>query len=99
MAFLIGSSVCGQSNNHQKQMIAKIDSISDARNVKLGIIKAPLITNRFDNTTTEQNNLTKTGYFHFDGNFLVMDDKYFNIDKLLYFYIKQGVFEFYFQGY
>lgn len=80
-------------------MIAKIDSISDARNTKLEIIKAPLITNRFDNTTTEQSNLTKIGYFNFDGNLLVLDDKYFNINKLLNFYIKQGVFEFYFQGY
>lgn len=95
----IGFNAFGQNDGSSKLMIAKIDSISKVKGIKLGQVKILLVSNMFDNTQTRESNLTKAGKFHFDGQFLVIEDKYFNINKLLYFYAKDGVFEFFFQGY
>jgi len=93
----IGYAAYGQ--NDYKQMIAKIDSISKADSIIKGKVKILFVTTRFDNTETEQKSLTNVDNFHFDGPFLVIEDKYFNLNKLLYFYIEDGVLEFLFQGY
>ncbi|MEN9443236.1 MAG: hypothetical protein RIS47_126 [Bacteroidota bacterium] len=96
---IIGFTAYGQDDCNYKQMITKIDSISKAKKIELGKVKILLVTNTFDKTDTDQKNLTKEGKFHFDGQFLVIEDKYFNTSKLLYFYISDGVLVFFFQGY
>lgn len=95
----IGYNAFGQDECNYRGIITKIDSISKARNIETGKVKILFVSNSFDKTDTEQKNLTKVAPFSFDGRFLVIEDKYFNLDKLLYFYIKEGVFEFFFEGY
>lgn len=95
----LGFTVYGQDNCSEKQLIAKIDSISTAKSAETGGVYILYVTNTFDKTATRPQRLTKDGKFHFDGSFLVIDDKYFNINKLLYFYINDDVVEFFFQGY
>jgi hypothetical protein len=95
----LGFTVYGQDNCSYKQIIAKIDSISKAKDTEIGKVKILFVTNTFDKTDTDAKSLTKESRFHFDGQFLVIEDKYFNISKLLYFYIKDGIIEFFFQGY
>jgi len=89
----------GQDNCNYKEMTTKIDSISRLKNIELGRINILFVTNTFDKTDTDEKRLTKESKFHFDGQFLVIENKYFNMNKLLYFYIKKDVLEFYFQGY
>lgn len=96
---IIGFTAYGQDDCNYKQMITTVDSISKAKNIEIGIVKILFVTNTFDNTVTDQKSLTKVSKFHFDGQFLVIENKYFNINKLLYFYIKDGILEFFFQGY
>jgi hypothetical protein len=96
---IIGFTAYGQDNCNYKQMITTIDSISKANNVEIGKVKILFVTNTFDKTDTDQKSLTNESTFHFDGQFLVIENKYFNINKLLYFYIKDGILEFFFQGY
>ena len=98
LLFLGNMAYC-QENSELSKIITKIDSISDANGTRLGKVKILHITNTFDNTVTDEKSLTKVGYFKFDGQFLVIEEKYFNISKLLYFQIKNGIFEFYFQAY
>lgn len=96
---IFGLSAYGQDNPCSKSMIEKITSISKAENVELGQVKILFITNRFDNTNTNEKSITKKGKFHFDESLLVIDDTYFNMDKLLYFHVKKGVMVFFFQAY
>jgi hypothetical protein len=96
---VVGLNAYGQDDCNSKKMITTIDSISRAENIKLGEVKILFVTNTFDKTDTDLKSLTKAGKFYFDGQFLVIEKKYFNINKLLYFYIKDGVLEFFFQGY
>ena len=95
----LGNMAYSQENSELSKIITKIDSISDANDTRLGKVKILYITNTFDNTVTDEKSLTKVGYFKFDGQFLVIEEKYFNISKLLYFQINNGIFEFYFQAY
>lgn len=101
--FFLAISLCGtaysQNDCSYKQVIAKIDSISRARHTITGHVKILFVSNSFDKTDTEVHKLTKVSTFYFDDRFLVIEDKYFNLDKLLYFYIEEGAFEFFFQGY
>lgn len=96
--FAVGS-VSGQNDCGIKQMITKIDSISKSQNVRFARVKILYITNTFDKTDTDQRNLTQARRFSFDGQFLLIDKKYFNMNKLLYFYIDNGVLELFFQAY
>ncbi|TAJ11641.1 hypothetical protein DMA11_16080 [Marinilabiliaceae bacterium JC017] len=96
---IMGFTAYGQDNCNYKSMIAKIDSISKAENIEIGKVKILYVTNQFDHTQTEKKSLTDKSKFHFDGQFLVIENKYFNINKLLYFYVDDGVIEFFFQGY
>jgi hypothetical protein len=96
---IFGFNSYGQDNCNYKEMTTKIDSISRVKNIELGTIKILDVTNAFGKTITMQRILTKESKFHFDGQFLVTENKYFNINKLLYFYIRKDVLEFYFQGY
>lgn len=95
----LGFTVYGQDDCSYKQLIAKIDSISNAKGVETGEVYILYVTNTFDKTATRPERLTKEDKFHFDGSFLVIDNMYFNINKLLYFYINDDVVEFFFQGY
>jgi len=95
----LGSNVFGQDNSSFKEMIAKIDSVSNANSIKYGRVKILNVTNSFEKTTTRDKSLTEASEFHFDGQFLVIENKYFNLNKMLYFYIEDDVIEFFFQGY
>jgi hypothetical protein len=95
----MGYTSYGQEDCNYKQIITIVDSISKVQHIEIGKVKILFISNTFDKTDTDQRSLTKAKKFHFERQFLVIDDKYFNLNKLLYFYIKDGVFEFFFQGY
>ncbi len=96
---LIGYSAYGQSDCDCKQMIAKIDSIAKARNIENGIVKFHRVTSNGDSSTTNDFDLSKKQKFSFDGQFLVVGNSYFNMDKLLFFFIRKDYIDFYFQGY
>lgn len=99
LLFIGISNLWGQENLSGLQLIQKIDSISINENINKGEVKILYVSNIFDNTETREKSLTKVAHFKFDGIFLVIDDKYFNINKLLYFCVRNEKIEFYFQGY
>lgn len=94
-----GKDVKAQERCDYLTMIAKIDSLSNAKGIEKGRVNILYIHNMFDKTETCEKRLTESKKIHFEGPFLVIEDKYFNLNKLLYFYIEDGVFEFFFQGY
>jgi len=79
--FLSISTFC-QDNNLIKSNIETIDSIAKANK----IVFAEVVTNSI--TSNDGQVWTKKGEFKFVGNFLMLHGKYYNMDKLLYFYIK-----------
>ena len=89
----------GQDNHFTKNMISKIDSIAKVNKIKKAVVKILYITNTFDHTDTNVKSLTRINNFVFDGPFLVIENKYFNINKLLYFKIDNNYLSFYFQAY
>jgi len=99
IVLIIGFTAYGQDDCSYRQLVTKIDSISKAKNIEIGEVKILFVTNTFDKTDTDSKSLTKKSKYRFDKQFLVIDDKYFNINKLLYFYIKDDVLVFFFQGY
>lgn len=88
-----------QENISSKEMIQKIDSVATSNNIIKGVVNILFITNTFDNTHTRTKSITNVKNFSFDGQFLVIENKYFNINKLLYFEVLNDRIEFYFQGY
>lgn len=99
LILLTGFSAYGQNNCGYQQIITTIDSISKVKNIETGIVKVFYITNLFDETKTTIENLTYKSRFYFDGQFLVIENKYFNINKLLYFCVEEDIIEFFFQAY
>jgi hypothetical protein len=95
----LGFTVYGQDNSSCKQMIATIDSISKANDIKTGHVITLMVTSSFGSTDTGWNKITQENTFRFDGQFLVIENKYFNMNKLLYFYTKEDNITFFFQGY
>lgn len=89
----------GQCECSNKQMIVKIDSIAKARKIIQAKVYFNEVTNRFNLTATESRTLTDKDVFTFEGNFLVVDDHYFNLNKLLYFEVAVDHLAFFFQGY
>jgi len=89
----------GQNNHFTKNMITKIDSIAKVNKIKNAVVNILYITNTFDHTDTDVRSLTRINNFAFDGQFLVIEKKYFNINKLLYFKIEDNYLSFYFQAY
>jgi hypothetical protein len=79
-------SVSGQNDCSCKKMIEKIDSISVVKNIKYCYL----------NKATGHDKKIK---FVFDGPFLVLDNEYYNIEKLLSFIVREDYIEFYFQPY
>lgn len=74
-----------------KQMITQIDSIANSRNIKLGRVV-------FNKTASdEEADWTLKLSYKFEGEFLVLDDTYYNLNKLLCFIIRKDYFEFAFQ--
>jgi hypothetical protein len=96
---IIGFTAYGQEECGYKQMTAKIDSIAKARNIENGIVKFHRVTSNGESSTTDSYDLTKKQKFSFDGQFMVMGNSYFNMNKLLFFIIRQDYIDFYFQGY
>jgi len=95
----IGFTAYGQGDCDYKQMIAKIDSISKSRNIENGLVQYNRVTSIGESTNTEGYALSRKQKFSFDGQFLVMGSSYFNMDKLLFFFLKEDYIIFYFQGY
>lgn len=95
----LGFNVYGQDNCSYQQMIAKIDSISKVKNIEQGIIKFYRVSSIGESTRTESYTLSAKRVYKFDGPFLVVEGSYFNMDKLLFFFVKEDYIEFYFQGY
>ena len=96
---MIGFTAYGQGDYGNKQMILKIDSISKARNIENGMVKFHRVTSIGESTTTDSYDLTRKQKFSFDGQFLVIGNSYFNMNKMLFFIIRQDYIDFYFQGY
>ena len=82
-----------------KDLIHKIDSISKSKNIENGKIQFHRVTSLGDATSTDSYSLSRKQKFSFDGPFLIMGDNYYNMNKLLFFFIKEDYIEFYFQGY
>lgn len=70
----------GQSELYSKAMTSKIDSIANLHETKLGCVI-------FGNEHHVNATRTEIGEFKFDGPFLVLLRKYYNINKLIYFYV------------
>jgi hypothetical protein len=91
--------VFGQDDCSYKTLVAKIDSIMKVKNIELGMVKFHRVTSAGESTTTESYVLNKKYKFVFDGPFLVVGGSYYNLNKLLFFFIREDYIEFYFQGY
>jgi hypothetical protein len=72
--------VNGQSELYSKAMTSKIDSIANLHETKLGCI----IIGREQHDSKMR---TEIGEFKLDGPFLVLLHRYYNINKLMYFYV------------
>lgn len=81
VTFFVTNAFC-QNEDIVEKNIETIDSIAKANNITM--IK--VIYN--STTTNDGQDWTKKGEFEFVGNFLVLHGIYYNLDKLLYFYIK-----------
>ena len=88
-----------QCESQNKLMVIKIDSIAKANN----IVEASIVINKLSsmggNLNTNEFLLAKKKKFIFDGQFLVVDKNYFNLQKLLYFIVKDEQIIFVFQNY
>jgi len=89
----------GQSDCKYKKIIEKIDSISNVMGIYTGEVIINQITTSLGKTDTSPSSISKIGKFSFDGQFLVIENKYFNIKKLLYFEIKKKKIMFFLQAY
>jgi hypothetical protein len=97
---LLGFTTVYAQENASQKLIDKIDSITKAKGIENGIVSMHRLTSNATGTYTETYNIQKTPQkFFFDGQFLVMNKGYYNIDKLLYFFIRENYIDFYFQEY
>ncbi len=101
LLLVIGVSAYGQNKQlpNGELLVATIDSIAKAKNIKYGEVKVLQITNVFDKVDTIKKELARHDKFRFEGQFLVIDKKYFNINKLLYFEIEYSRIVFFFEAY
>jgi hypothetical protein len=88
-----------QVNGSTGSMIQKIDSISKVKKITNAKVYFHRVSSTGSSTTTDPFSLTGKQIFKFDGEFMVMGNSYFNMNKLLFFYIQKDYIEFYFQGY
>ena len=80
LCLLFSASVFAQNVSYAKEMINKIDSIAKVNNIKMGIVASDNSQNRaIDYTFVEE--------FKFDEPFLIWNNTYYNMDKLIYFYV------------
>jgi hypothetical protein len=101
MVFLLaagGSLLQAQDNPHCREIIRKIDSIAVSRNITEANVFFNTIGNVFDRPAGASTVVTSRDHFSFDGPFLVIDGTYFNMEKLVYFKIRDNSFAFYLQG-
>ena len=91
--------VSGQERDVAAQLRMEIDSIAKVHNLTEGIVNFHRIGSRFDNTYTDTETLSIRDAFDLKGQFLVIGTGYYNLNKLLFFKVKQNYIEFYFQGY
>ncbi|HLO61287.1 MAG TPA: hypothetical protein VK179_21225 [Bacteroidales bacterium] len=90
---------CQGQNQDIRKMISLIDSISSVKKMDLGIVHFHRISSNGESSSTESFVLSKKQPFKFEGQFLVMGGSYFNLEKLLFFFIREDYIDFYFQGY
>jgi hypothetical protein len=89
----------GQTECSVNQMIRKIDSVAKANGIEKAVVNVKIITTTLDKVVTETENVAKGDDFYFDGQFLVVDYHYFNLEKLLYFHIWRDSMVFCFQNF
>jgi hypothetical protein len=88
-----------QNVTSASKLIQKIDSLAKANRIYDGEVKSFVVTTSLEKTSTDTYTLGKKGSFSFDGDFLVIAETYFNMNKLLYFKIKDKSFKFFFHAY
>lgn len=86
---MFSASLFAQDKSYAKEMINKIDSIATVNNIKIGSVENHA-TGWIGQAWTDK------AEFKFDGPFLVIANVYFNMDKLLFFTIKETKQEKYF---
>lgn len=88
---LVICSVHAQCDCTVIRMINKIDSISHVSNITIGQVV-------FNKSTSDLGQIwSDKSEFRFDGDFLVLNGVYYNMNKLLYFSVKKKYIEFVFQ--
>lgn len=92
ICILAALSVQGQCECNVSRMIHKIDSISHADSIFLGQVI-------FNKSVDDQGQIVHSfrSEFKFDGDFMILDGIYYNMNKLLYFAIRKKYIEFVFQ--
>ncbi|MFN8206576.1 MAG: hypothetical protein U0T82_04115 [Bacteroidales bacterium] len=93
-----GSLLQAQDNPNCREIIRKIDSIAVSRNITEANVFFNTIGNVFDRPSGGFTIVTRRDQFSFDGPFLVMGGTYFNMEKLVYFKIRDNSFDLYLQG-
>lgn len=95
----IGTLSYGQSATDSQQLIESIQSIAKSNKLDKASVNYLSPISFYNKLGMETKTLTRVREFRFEGQFLVIEDSYFNIDKLAYFTLKKGFIDFYFQVY
>lgn len=88
--FCFGSAF-SQCDSSIKWMISKIDSVAKVNNIEIGEVNFDVVAK------DDYKEWPNKGIFKFEGPFLMVNETYYRIDKLLYFKIKNKIIEFVFQ--
>lgn len=98
---IICISTTAQNDVSNNRIIAKIDSIAKVKNIEEGVVmfnRLKLNNGTYGlNGQNESYKYSLKQKFEFDGPFIVFNESYFNIEKLLYFVVWEDYFEFHFQ--
>jgi len=89
----------GQSEYSIREIVEKVDSIAEINKIDHAKIYINKVSSLGGETETRKVCIAKKQKFYFDRIFLVMDNMYFNLNKLLYFVVEEDYIEFYFQAY
>ncbi len=98
---IFSSSLIAQNNYTGNELIEKIDSITKVNKIEIAEVVFNEVTTSLNKTATSDKMILSSSNFTFDGQFLVLENTYFNLAKLLYFELnlKKKKIRFYFQAY
>ncbi len=100
MAILLATS--GFSNIPKEsphKLISQIETMATENGITRAEVMFHRVNSLGESTITTLATLAKRDDFRFEGIFLVIDDTYFNIEKLLFFKLQIGYIQFVFQAY